>query len=128
MRKRFGILAAIGICIVGALLVVSWPISTHSVSIDLPADSASRVDPGMNTVEITSHDRILWNGHEVTLAELKANLKESKTLPVEPQLQFVPDISASYDLSAKVLRIMKEANVTKFGFVGNEKYTAGEAQ
>ena len=43
-------------------------------------------------------------------------------LPVEPELQFEPEAEASYDLSAKVLNIIKGSGVTKFGFVGNEKY------
>jgi biopolymer transport protein ExbD len=124
MRKRFGILAAIIVCIIGVLIIAFMPIATHSVSIDLPADSGSpRVNPDMNKIGITSDDRILWNGDVVTLAELEANLRESITLPVEPQLQFVPEPSASYELSAKVLGIIKATNVTKFGFVGNEKYT-----
>ena len=29
---------------------------------------------------------------------------------------------ASYDRSSKVLQIIKTSGVTKFGFVGNEKY------
>src|ERR687890_258309 len=44
--------------------------------------------------------------------------------PSQTQLQFEPDASASYDLSAKVLNIIKGSGVTKFGFVGNEKYRA----
>ena len=30
--------------------------------------------------------------------------------------------NASYDLAAKTLNIIKGSGVTKFGFVGNEKY------
>ena len=38
------------------------------------------------------------------------------------KLQFEPEARASYDLSAKVLNIIKASGVTKFGFVGNEQY------
>jgi biopolymer transport protein ExbD len=40
----------------------------------------------------------------------------------EPELQFEPEPLASYELSAKVLQIIKSSGVTKFGFVGNDKY------
>ena len=40
----------------------------------------------------------------------------------EPELQFEPEPQASYDLSVKVLQVIKGSGVTKFGFVGNEKY------
>ena len=43
-------------------------------------------------------------------------------MPVEPELQFEPEPEASYELSAQVLNIIKGSGVTKFGFVGNEKY------
>ena len=51
-----------------------------------------------------------------------ANLQQTLTFAVEPELQFEPEANASYDLSAKVLNIIKGSGVTKFGFVGNEKY------
>ena len=41
---------------------------------------------------------------------------------MEPELQYEPESEASYDLAAKVLNIIKASGVTKFGFVGNEKY------
>ena len=49
-------------------------------------------------------------------------------MAVEPELQFEPEPLASYDLSAKVLQLIKVSGVTKFGFVGNERYrTFGKA-
>ena len=44
-------------------------------------------------------------------------------MPVEPELQFQPEAQAAYDLSARVLNIIKASGVTKFGFVGNEQYS-----
>ncbi|MEO0698346.1 MAG: biopolymer transporter ExbD, partial [Pseudomonadota bacterium] len=49
-------------------------------------------------------------------------LSDSIKMAVEPELQFEPDALASYDRSAKVLQIIKQSGVTKFGFVGSEKY------
>ena len=37
-------------------------------------------------------------------------------------MQFEPEALASYQLSADVMQIIKASGVTKFGFVGNEKY------
>jgi len=123
VRKRFGIFAIAALLIAGVLVVLFKPIATHSVVIDIPSDLTSpRINRSNNTVEITAHDEILWNGTQVTLAQLKEALDETREFPVEPALQFIPDQSASYDLSANVLKVIKDSNVTKFGFVGNEKY------
>ena len=75
-------------------------------------------------VVLTQDNKILWNGNEITDSQLLDNLKLSLTLPVEPELQFEPEENAAYDLSVKVLNVIKGSQVTKFGFVGNEKYAS----
>ena len=71
---------------------------------------------------MSSADQILWNGETISQGQLVTLLQESTRMAVEPELQFEPEAQASYDLSAKVLQIIKASGVTKFGFVGNEKY------
>ena len=108
------------------MLIYTIPIATHSVDIDLPDanpnDNPPPVDPVVNKVVLTIQNDILWNGEPITSSELVEDLRTSLTLPVEPELQFEPEALASYDLSAKVINIIKASGVTKFGFVGNEKY------
>jgi biopolymer transport protein ExbD len=108
------------------VFIMSIPIATHSVDIDLPVPDPNppenMVDPVKNKIVLTPNNEILWNGEPITPNTLVANLQTSLTYAVEPELQFEPEALASYDLSAKVLNIIKGSGVTKFGFVGNEKY------
>ena len=108
------------------VFIMSIPIATHAVAIDLPVPNPNpppdMVDPIKNKIVLTPANEILWNGTPITDNTLVANLQTSLTYAVEPELQFEPEASASYDLSAKVLNIIKISGVTKFGFVGNEKY------
>ena len=108
------------------VFIMSIPIATHAVAIDLPVPDPNPpkdiVDPIKNKIVLTPQNEILWNGTPITDNTLVANLQTSLSYPVEPELQFEPEASASYDLSAKVLNIIKASGVTKFGFVGNEKY------
>jgi biopolymer transport protein ExbD len=108
------------------VFIMSIPIATHSVNIDLPVADPNpppnMVDPVKNKIVLTPNNEILWNGEPITDNTLVANLQTSLSYAVEPELQFEPEASASYDLSAKVLNIIKASGVTKFGFVGNEKY------
>jgi biopolymer transport protein ExbD len=112
------------------VFIMSIPVATHSVNIDLPApspqDNPPPVDPVKNKIVLTSSNQILWNGTPISDSELVSNLQTSLTYAVEPELQFEPEANASYDLSAKVLNIIKISGVTKFGFVGNEKYRVFE--
>jgi biopolymer transport protein ExbD len=110
------------------MFIITIPVATHSIDIDLPVaapptNEPPPVDPIKNKVVITPDDKILWNGTQIDGATLLGNLKESLTYPVEPELQFQPDAQASYDLSARVLNIIKGSQVTKFGFVGNEQFS-----
>ena len=110
------------------MFIITIPVATHSVDIDLPvasppSDTPPPVDPIKNKVVLTPDDKILWNGTPIDGPMLVNNLKESLTYSTEPELQFQPDAAASYDLSARVLQIIKASEVTKFGFVGNEQYS-----
>ena len=109
------------------MFIITIPVATHSVDIDLPVANPPDtppppVDPVKNKVVLTTDNKILWNGEEITDATLLSLLKESLNFEVEPELQFEPEPDAAYDLAAKVLNLIKGSEVTKFGFVGNEKY------
>jgi biopolymer transport protein ExbD len=109
------------------MFIITIPVATHSVDIDLPPatppDTPPPIDPIKNKVSITPDGAITWNASPVTGGQLRSLLEQTITLPVEPELQYQPDPQASYDLSAKVLDIIKVSKVTKFGFVGNEMYS-----
>lgn len=108
------------------MFIITIPIATHAVNIDLPQGESPPadidIDPVKNKLVLTATDQILWNGEPVNQGQLVTLLQETTTYAVEPELQFEPEALASYDLSAKVLQVIKASGVTKFGFVGNEKY------
>ena len=111
------------------MFIITIPVATHAVNIDLPAPSdvpppPDQIDPVVNKIVLTPEGQILWNAAPINDGELVRNLQQTLAFAVEPELQFEPDANASYDLSVKVLNIIKASGVSKFGFVGNEKYRA----
>lgn len=109
------------------MFIITIPVATHSIDLDLPQPDPNpppenMVDPVKNKIVLTSGEQILWNGDAINQNELVRNLQETLAFAVEPELQFEPEPLASYELSANVLTIIKQSGVTKFGFVGNEKY------
>jgi biopolymer transport protein ExbD len=111
------------------MFIITIPVATHAVNIDLPGPPPPNaqkppIDPVKNKVVLTPDGQILWNGTAIDQSVLLANLQSSTQMAVEPELQFQPDAQAGYDLSAHVLNIIKGSGVTKFGFVGNEKYAS----
>ena len=108
------------------MFIITIPVATHSVDIDLPAPNPTPpdviVEPEKNKLVLTTQDQILWNGNTIDQGQLITLLQQSTEMAVEPELQFEPEPQASYDLAARVLQIIKASGVTKFGFVGNERY------
>ena len=109
------------------MFIITIPVATHAVNIDLPAPQPTPpdviVEPVKNKVVLTTDNQVLWNGNPINNGQLVSLLQESMKQPVEPELQFEPEANASYDLSARVLNIIKGSGVTAFGFVGNEQYS-----
>ena len=108
------------------MFIITIPVATHSVDIDLPTPPDTPpdviVEPIKNKLMITQDDQLLWNGNPISDGELVQLLQESLRMNPEPELQFEPEQLASYDRSVRVLEIIKASGVTKFGFVGNERY------
>jgi biopolymer transport protein ExbD len=110
------------------MFIITIPVATHSTDIDLPVPNPNPpppdlIKPTVNKVTISREGLIMWNGQVQTGSQLVTDLKTTLTMNPEPELQFEPDQDASYDLSAKVLNIIKGSKVTKFGFVHNELYS-----
>ncbi|MAY76101.1 biopolymer transporter ExbD [Citromicrobium sp. WPS32] len=104
------------------MFIITIPIATNAVEIDVGVGEGSPIDPVINKVVVTEGGAVLWNGEAVSRRELATNLTLASRVAPEPELQFEPEANASYDLSARTLSIIEASPVTKFGFVGNEKY------
>ena len=105
------------------MFIITIPVATHSVDLDLTrGGDVAPLFHDKNKLAIDAQDRLYWNGQPVTEAETSSLLKDTLLLDVEPELQFEPDAMASYQVSARMLNTIKASGVTKFGFVGNERY------
>lgn len=114
------------------MLILSIPVATHSVDIDLPADCPicpkPEVDAVKNTLSLDARDRMFWNGERLSQAQLPELLARSLQRPVEPELRFQPDARAGYDGTARALAAIKASGVSNFGFVGNERFRQFEKE
>ncbi|MFM2300623.1 MAG: hypothetical protein RLZZ84_359 [Pseudomonadota bacterium] len=109
------------------MFIITIPVATHAVNIDLPNPSAPPPDVVVkrdkNKLVIMPNSQILWNGTPLDGGQLLSTLQATMAIKPEPELQFQPDPQAPYDTSAQVLNIIKGSGVTAFGFVGNEQYS-----
>jgi biopolymer transport protein ExbD len=108
------------------MFIITIPIQTHAVKLDLPVDDPNSVpppiDPVKNKVVITTAGQILWNGGPVSQEQLRQYLELSQQIQPIPELHLQPEPDAKYVLVDEVLAVTKRAKVEKMGFVGNEAY------
>ena len=108
------------------MFIITIPIQTHAVKLDLPVDQPNSPPPTIypvkNKVVITAAGEILWNGSPVSQEQLRQYLELSQQIQPIPELHLQPEPEAKYVLVDEVLAITKRARVEKMGFVGNEAY------
>jgi biopolymer transport protein ExbD len=108
------------------MFIITIPIQTHAVKLDLPVDSQTNtpppIDPVKNKIVIEPNGTVLWNGAPVNEVQLRQYLDITQTLTPIPELHLQPHPEARYEVVDNVLAITKRANVEAMGFVGNEAY------
>src|SRR3982750_3265771 len=108
------------------MFIITIPIQTHAVKLDLPVNQNNQPPPPIDTVKnkvvVSADGKILWNGAPVSQEQLRQYLDITQQMNPVPELHLQPDATARYELVDQVLAVTKQAHVTKMGFVGNEYY------
>lgn len=105
------------------MLIITIPVQTHSVKLDLPQPTATRtILPVSNEIGVTRAGTLQWNGTAVSKRELAGLLVRVAAMPVLPELHLRPDPLARYEPVDEVLAAARRAQVRTLGFVGNEGY------
>ena len=114
------------------MFIITIPVATHSVNIDLPSanppPSNVIIKPEKNKLILTTQNVIYWNDQVITEGNLMSLLEATKQINPEPELQFQPEEYASYEKANRMLKIITQSKVTKFGFVGNEAFASFSKQ
>jgi biopolymer transport protein ExbD len=109
------------------MFIITIPIQTHAVKLDLPVDQPNQtpppVDPVKNKIVISQAGQVTWNGVPVDMVTLRQYLDITTTMDPVPELHLQPEPNARYEVVDEVLAVTKRANVTAMGFVGNEAYS-----
>ena len=108
------------------MFIITIPIQSHAVKIDLPVNDPNSVpppiDPVKNKIVIMPDGIVQWNSAPVDLVTLRQYLELSTQMQPTPELHIQPHPDARYELVDEVLAVIKRAQVTAMGFVGNEAY------
>jgi biopolymer transport protein ExbD len=109
------------------MLIVTIPIQTHAVKLDLPQAQANPPPPTEQIVvvdlEIDFDGTPIWNGTPVgSRAQLDKFLQDTANQTPQPEIHLRPNRLAKYDAVARTLADAQRLGVSKIGFVGTEQY------
>lgn len=107
------------------MLIITIPLQTHAVKLDMPqaTEELPPPDPTIVRLDVNAEGQPVWNGEIVDDPVALENLLAAAAIAVPPpEIHLRPDPQARYDTVAKILSAAQRLQVTRIGFVGNERY------
>ena len=108
------------------LLIITLPIQTHAVKLDMPRPNPTQNKPLIDIpkirLTIDFDGTILWNGSPVDRATLDSYFMDASQQDPQPEIHLEPNKLAKYDIVAKVLADAQRLGVRKIGFTGLDQY------
>ena len=103
------------------IFIVTAPLLTHSVKIDLPSASSTLNDtkPEHVSLSIDANGAIYWDSERIERAEVKQRLIEMGRTKPDAELHLRADKTTQYQALAEVMADAAEAGVKKIGFVSD---------
>ena len=101
------------------IFIVTAPLLTHAVKIDLPKASSSVNQTRPEHIEfgIRENGDLFWNGEKVARAELGLRFAAASKQQPQPELHIRADRNARYESVAQVMSLAAKAGLVRIGFV-----------
>jgi biopolymer transport protein ExbD len=108
------------------MLIITIPIQTHAVKLNMPVNSVTKPEKEPVVVEIVVDfdGQIGFAGEMIKdRADLETHLYRLTQMPDQPEVHLIPNKLAPYKYVAEVMAEAQRLGVTKIGIVGNEQFT-----
>lgn len=104
------------------MFIVSVPIATHKVPLDVGAGVPAERRPIVHRLEIDASGALAWDGRAIAGEALAPLLARIARDPVRPELHIAAAAETRYERVDQILADVARAGVTRMGFVGNERF------
>jgi biopolymer transport protein ExbD len=107
-------------------LIVSLPIQTHAVKLDMPPPvdvPPPLVLPEVINLDVDFDDSIYWDGNKVDINQVEGYFRTESKKDPQPEIHLRPDKRSHYDTTAKVLAVAQRNGMTKIGFVNTTEFS-----
>ena len=106
------------------LLIITLPIQTHAVKLDMPsgANTPPLVQPETVELGVDFDGAITWNGQTIDRPTMDSYFEDAAKKTPQPEIHVNPNRLAKYDAVAKVLADAQRLGVVHIGFTGIDQY------
>ena len=108
------------------MLIITIPIQTHAVKLNMPVNSDTKPlkEPVVVEIVVDFDGQIGFAGDVIKdRADLETHLYRLTQMPDQPEVHLIPNKLAPYKYVAEVMAEAQRLGVTKIGIVGNEQFT-----
>jgi biopolymer transport protein ExbD len=101
------------------IFIITVPVLTHSVDIELPRASNVPNELKPTTVQLTvdAAGDVFWNETKVSATELAAKLSVAAAATPQPEVHLRGDRTVAYEHVVKTMAAVQSAGILKLGFV-----------
>ena len=106
------------------LLIITLPIQTHAVKLDMPTPNQTppTVIPESVELAVDFDGTVTWNSTAVDRATMDSYFEDAARKDPQPEIHVNPNRLAKYDAVAKVLADAQRLGATHIGFTGIDQY------
>ncbi|MDB5720561.1 MAG: biopolymer transporter ExbD [Alphaproteobacteria bacterium] len=106
------------------MFIVTIPIATHKVRVDLPNGAAVVTKPEIHELALDQAGRLSWDGAPLAQSALPDRLGAMHRDHPDALLRLRSDGLARYEDFDRLLAAVKRSGVDRLAFVGNEGFAA----
>jgi Biopolymer transport protein len=101
------------------IFIVTMPVLTHSVPLDLPrAQSQPTVSKAETvTLSVTANGDVHWDGVAIDRVALASRLREAAAKQPQPEVQIRGDRKVAYEHVIETMAAAQQAGILKLGFI-----------
>lgn len=105
------------------IFIITAPLLTHAVKIDLPQASSQPLPekPEVVSISIDSTGKMYWNDAVIVPGELEIKLQEIAGKKPQPELNIRADKETRYQVLAEVMADAQNVGISKLGFVSEPR-------
>lgn len=101
------------------IFIITAPLLTHSVKIDLPKASSTPNLTKRETIQLAlrAGGDVFWNGDAIGMAALQERFVAASRVEPQPEVHIRADEKVEYGRVARAMSLAAKAGLTRIGFV-----------